>query len=202
MPEVFELFLIKPSHYDDDGYLIQWLRTYTPSNSLAALYGIARDCSERRIFGPDVELRITVMDEVVTRIPVKKIIRQIKRSGGKGLVALVGVQSNQFPRAVDLARRFAAAGLPACIGGFHAAGSLAMPFGKGDIAIDAVPTPAEIDRALTKLEAAARERGVAVGTASALPVSIERIGVWTKTLGDRGILLVPLTTAMLKSKSS
>src|SRR6478609_7352340 len=84
----------------------------------------------------------------------------------------------------------------------QAAGSLAMPFGKGDIAIDAVPTPAEIDRALTKLEAAARERGVAVGTASALPVSIERIGAWTKTLGDRGILLVPLTTAMLKSKSS
>ena len=84
----------------------------------------------------------------------------------------------------------------------QAAASQAMPFGKGDIAIDVVPTPAEIDRALTKLEAAARERGAAVGTASALPVSIERIGAWTKTLNDRGILLVPLTTAMLKSKSS
>lgn len=84
----------------------------------------------------------------------------------------------------------------------QAAASQAMPFGKGDIAIDVVPTPAEIDRALNKLEAAARERGTAVGTASALPVSIERIGAWTKTLGDRGILLVPLTTAMLKSKSS
>jgi polysaccharide deacetylase 2 family uncharacterized protein YibQ len=48
----------------------------------------------------------------------------------------------------------------------------------------------------------ARERGVAVGTASALPVSIERVGAWIKTLSDRGILLVPLTTAMLKSKSS
>ncbi|MGY8710744.1 divergent polysaccharide deacetylase family protein [Bradyrhizobium sp. 18BD] len=84
----------------------------------------------------------------------------------------------------------------------QAAASAAMPFGKGDIAIDVVPTPTEIDRALNKLESAARERGVAVGTASALPVSIERIGAWTKTLGDRGILLVPLTTAMLKSKSS
>ncbi len=84
----------------------------------------------------------------------------------------------------------------------QAAASQAMPFGKGDIAIDVVPTPAEIDRALNKLESAARERGAAVGTASALPVSIERIGAWTKTLGDRGILLVPLTTAMLKSKSS
>lgn len=82
------------------------------------------------------------------------------------------------------------------------AGSLAVPFGKGDIAIDAVPTPTEIDRALNKLESMARERGVAVGTASALPVSIERVGAWIKTLSDRGILLVPLTTAMLKSKSS
>jgi polysaccharide deacetylase 2 family uncharacterized protein YibQ len=84
----------------------------------------------------------------------------------------------------------------------QAAASAAMPFGKGDIAIDAVPTPTEIDRALNKLESMARERGTAVGTASALPVSIERIGAWAKTLGDRGILLVPLTTAMLKSKSS
>lgn len=84
----------------------------------------------------------------------------------------------------------------------QAAASQAMPFGRGDIAIDVVPTPAEIDRALNKLESTARERGAAVGTASALPVSIERIGAWTKTLGDRGILLVPLTTAMLKSKSS
>lgn len=84
----------------------------------------------------------------------------------------------------------------------QAAANQAMPFGKGDIAVDVVPTPTEIDRALNKLESAARERGFAVGTASALPVSIERIGAWTKTLGDRGILLVPLTTAMLKSKSS
>lgn len=84
----------------------------------------------------------------------------------------------------------------------QAAASQAMPFGKGDIAIDVVPTPTEIDRALNKLESVARERGVAVGTASALPVSIERIGSWTKSLSDRGILLVPLTTAMLKSKSS
>jgi len=74
-------------------------------------------------------------------------------------------------------------------------------FAKGDVTIDAVPTPAEIDQALAKLEGLAKERGVAVGTASALPVSIERIGAWIKTLDSRGIMLVPLTTAMLKSKS-
>ena len=47
----------------------------------------------------------------------------------------------------------------------------------------------------------AKERGTAVGVASALPISIERIGVWIKALESRGIMLVPLTTAMLKSKS-
>jgi len=79
--------------------------------------------------------------------------------------------------------------------------SQGTPFAKGDITIDAVPTPGEIDQALAKLEGLAKERGVAVGTASALPVSIERIGAWIKTLDSRGIMLVPLTTAMLKSKS-
>ncbi len=77
----------------------------------------------------------------------------------------------------------------------------AMPFAKADFTIDAVPTAAEIDRALAKLENLAKERGTAVGIASALPISIERIGVWIKTLESRGIMLVPLTTAMLKSKS-
>jgi hypothetical protein len=78
----------------------------------------------------------------------------------------------------------------------------ALPFAKADVVIDAVPTSAEIDRALAKLESLAKERGIAVGVASALPISIERIGAWIKTLDSHGIVLVPLTTAMLKSKSS
>ncbi len=77
----------------------------------------------------------------------------------------------------------------------------AMPFARADLSIDAVPTAVEIDRTLAKLENLAKERGIAVGIASALPISIERIGVWTKTLESHGIMLVPLTTAMLKSKS-
>jgi polysaccharide deacetylase 2 family uncharacterized protein YibQ len=77
----------------------------------------------------------------------------------------------------------------------------AMPFAKADFTIDAVPTAAEIDRTLLKLETLAKERGLAVGVASALPISIERLAAWIKTLDSRGIMLVPLTTAMLKSKS-
>ncbi len=81
------------------------------------------------------------------------------------------------------------------------AAAQAMPFAKADVTIDAVPTAVEIDHALAKLEGLAKERGIAVGVASALPISIERISVWTKALESHGIMLVPLTTAMLKSKS-
>jgi uncharacterized protein len=77
----------------------------------------------------------------------------------------------------------------------------AMPFAKADFTIDSVPTSAEIDRTLIKLETLAKERGLAIGVASALPISIERLAAWIKTLDSRGIMLVPLTTAMLKSKS-
>ena len=78
----------------------------------------------------------------------------------------------------------------------------AVPFAKADVTVDAVPTSGEIDRALAKLEGLAKERGIAVGLASALPISIERIGAWSRTLDSHGLMLVPLTTAMLKSKSS
>ncbi len=73
---------------------------------------------------------------------------------------------------------------------------------RADVTIDTVPTALEIDHALANLENLAKERGTAVGIASALPVSIERIAVWARTLESHGIMLVPLTTAMLKSKSS
>lgn len=78
----------------------------------------------------------------------------------------------------------------------------AMPFAKADLTIDVVPTPAEIDKALAKLEELAMRRGTAVGMTSALPVSINRIGFWIEGLESRGVMLVPLTTAMLKSKSN
>jgi radical SAM superfamily enzyme YgiQ (UPF0313 family) len=59
-------------------------------------------------------------------VPVARIIRRINRSGGKGLVCMVGVQSNQFLRAMHLAQKFRAEGIQVAIGGFHVSGCLAM----------------------------------------------------------------------------
>src|SRR5437764_4726085 len=120
----FSLFLVKPSHYDDDGYVIQWLRSAIPSNTLAVMNGLALDCKARRVLGDDVEIDVVAVDETNTRIRTERIARQLK--GGRGLVALVGVQSNQYPRAMDIARKLRAAGVPVCIGGFHVSGILAM----------------------------------------------------------------------------
>lgn len=123
---VFELVLIKPSHYDDDGYLIQWVRSFIPSNTLAALYGLAEDCRERRVLGEDVEIRVTTVDETNTRVRTGELIAKIRSASAGGLVGLVGVQSNQFPRALDIASGFRAAGVAVVIGGFHVSGCMAM----------------------------------------------------------------------------
>ena len=122
----FLLHLIKPSHYDDDGYVIQWWRGSVPSNSLSTLYGLADDLRARQVLGPDVAIDIQVRDETTEVLPLRRIIRQFKRNGLNGLVCLVGVQSNQFPRAMDIARQLRAAGIQVAIGGFHVSGCIAM----------------------------------------------------------------------------
>jgi radical SAM superfamily enzyme YgiQ (UPF0313 family) len=122
----FLLFLIKPSHYDDDGYVIQWVRSAIPSNSLACLYGLAFGAVQRRVLGDDVDIEIVPIDETNARVRPHRVIRQIEKAGGLGMVGMVGVQSNQFPRAMDIMRPLRAAGIPVCIGGFHVSGCLAM----------------------------------------------------------------------------
>ncbi len=125
MKKTFCLILVKPSHYDDDGYVIQWFRSAIPSNSLAALYGLARDCAARKVLGDDVELAIHTYDETNTRIRPETLAAMIEEAGG-GVVMLVGVQSNQFPRALDIARPLRARGINVILGGFHVSGTISM----------------------------------------------------------------------------
>src|SRR3954454_10847044 len=87
----FQLVLIKPSHYDDDGYVIRWWRALIPSNSLAAVYGLALDSARRQVLGADVQIDMDVIDESNMRVPIQRIIRDFARNDNFGLVALVGV---------------------------------------------------------------------------------------------------------------
>lgn len=102
----FRIVLIKPSHYDDDGYVIRWYRSPMPANSLASVYGLIDDCAQRKILGPDIDIAIAAIDETNTRIRIDRIIADIRANNNFGFVDLVGVQSNQYPRALHIAKRY------------------------------------------------------------------------------------------------
>lgn len=121
----FCLVLIRPSHYDDDGYVIQWLRAPIPSNSLAVLNGLALDCARRKVLGDNVKIEIHPFDESIARVHPKRIASLVKGADA-GMVMLVGVQSNQFPRALDIAAVLRELGIMVAVGGFHVSGTLAM----------------------------------------------------------------------------
>ena len=117
--------LIKPSKYDDEGYVVRFWKGVLPSNTLNVLNGLTDDIRRRRVFG-DLPIEIVTFDETTEKIPVKKIIRWSEKSDTKLIVGLVGVQTNQFPRAFDLAKTFRAAGIDVILGGFHTSGTINM----------------------------------------------------------------------------
>ena len=126
MRKTLHLYLIKPSQYDDDGYVVRHWRGVLPSNTLACLAGLTEDVVKRNQLGDAWNVKVHLFDEVVDKIPVKKICRSQRWGLAKTIVGLVGVQTNQFPRACDLANTFRRAGLTVLIGGFHVSGYLAL----------------------------------------------------------------------------
>jgi hypothetical protein len=121
----FRIVLIKPSHYDDDGYVIQWYRSAIPSNTLASLYGLVLEAAEAHVLGPDVDIVVDAYDETNTILSIDEMVANIE-AADQGVVCLVGVQTNQFPRAVDIGRRLRERGIQVAMGGFHVSGCIAM----------------------------------------------------------------------------
>jgi Fe-S oxidoreductase len=119
------LYLIKPSHYDDDGYVIQWRLSPIPSNSLASVHGLVRDAIDRQAPGAEWRVEVETIDETNTAIDTRAIVADCQGADA-ALAMLIGVQSNQFPRALDIARPLRAAGVPVAIGGFHVSGVISM----------------------------------------------------------------------------
>ena len=121
----FRIVLIKPSKYDDDGYVIRFWKGVLPSNTLNVLHGLTEEVKSSRVFG-DLRIEIVTFDETTEKLPVRRIIGWSRRPLTKLVVGLVGVQTNQFPRAFELARQFRAAGIDVIIGGFHTSGTINM----------------------------------------------------------------------------
>ena len=122
----FHVEIVKPSHYDRQGYVIQWRKAWIPSNSMACLYAIAQDSSAQQVLGEDVTIEVDAYDEMNVRVPIDKIAAKIQQPDHSGIVCLVGVQSNQFPRAMAIARHLRAKGVAVAIGGFHVSGCISM----------------------------------------------------------------------------
>lgn len=82
------------------------------------------------------------------------------------------------------------------------AGTLArqmgMAYARADIVIDTEHAPATIDANLRRLQTIALERGLAIGSGTGLPITIERLAEWIETLDNRKIILVPVSAALSK----
>src|SRR6516162_7463993 len=122
----FHVVLVKPSHYDDDGYVIRWFRSPMPANSLASVYSLVDDCAQRKVLGPDISIDVVAVDETNTRVRIDRIIAEMRANDNFGFVGLVGVQSNQFPRSLHIAKPLRDAGIQVIVGGFHVSGMMAM----------------------------------------------------------------------------
>src|SRR5215831_6669015 len=93
--------LLKPSKYDDEGYILRHWRRVLPSNTLACLYALTEDVKRRRALREDLEMTVEILDEAVQKLNVPKIIRRSRRPGWKTVVCLVVVQNNQYPRPIS-----------------------------------------------------------------------------------------------------
>jgi radical SAM superfamily enzyme YgiQ (UPF0313 family) len=125
MIKKLEIVYIVPSRYDDDGYVQRWIKGVVPSNSLAVLKSLTKEIIAAKPI-PGVEISLESYDDNVQKIPFEKIARRNRHPETRVIVGIVGVQSNQFPRASDAALRFRELGVNVLIGGFHVTGVLAL----------------------------------------------------------------------------
>ena len=123
----FQLILIKPSHYDADGYVVQWLRSTMPSNSLAAVFSLANGAADaptaRRRISPSTSSPSTRPTPASRRATSPAASPTTAASDWSGLLACN--RTNSPARSISPAR-FRAAGVQVMIGGFHVSGCLAM----------------------------------------------------------------------------
>ena len=120
-----DVTLIRPTNYTDDGYPIKTRIGVIRSNTLTQIGSLVQDLATYPFF-KGVSLKIRKIDEAIEWIPDKDILKHSRVPGVKSIVMLVGVQTNQYPRALDIASKFLPHGIPVVIGGFHVSGMMAM----------------------------------------------------------------------------
>jgi len=119
------IVLVKPSKYDDEGFVIRYFKGVLPSNTLACMNSLTIKFIEKWKTEKNIKISIDIFDDIIHDIPYKKIAKRNK-DNNMVVVALVGVQSNHFPRASDIAKKFTALGVKTLVGGFHVSGVLSL----------------------------------------------------------------------------
>jgi radical SAM superfamily enzyme YgiQ (UPF0313 family) len=114
------IYFIKPSRYDDEGFVLLYRWGVIPNNTLIVLAGLAEAYARAH---PEIDLQTVLWDEMVDGLLSADVIASIaERSRDDGtdlLIGLAGVQTNQYPRARDLALQCRALDLTVVMGGFH-----------------------------------------------------------------------------------
>jgi radical SAM superfamily enzyme YgiQ (UPF0313 family) len=120
------VYFIKPSRYDEEGYVQYFRWGVQPNNTLTVLAALNE--AYNRNFSPsrNVHLETVLWDEICDGVISLATIRAIKEKaqedGVELLIGIAGVQSNQYPRGRDLALQFIAQGMTTVMGGFHVSG--------------------------------------------------------------------------------
>ena len=172
------VLLVKPTTYEDRGFPLRFLKGVLPSNSLAAMYALTKQALKDEAL-PVADSIIKVLDDAIWNQRVvnpEALVAKYDDGRTDVVVGLVGVQSNQFPRAVDLARRFKTAGASVVIGGFHVSGSITTLYdgiAAGDPRRRDVPCPNEMPAEIAEL----MSEGIIVCHG-------EAENIWTTILGD------------------
>jgi hypothetical protein len=82
------------------------------------------------------------------------------------------------------------------------AAEIGLGHARAVVALDAIASPEKIDEALAALEDEAQRSGAALGVASALPVTIERLARWARDLDRRGVVLVPVSAIVTGERTN
>jgi radical SAM superfamily enzyme YgiQ (UPF0313 family) len=120
------VYFIKPSRYDDEGYVSTFRYGVQPNNTLTVLAALNDAYNRRYSAERNVYLQTIIWDEicdgVISPETIKAIKEKAREDGVELLIGLAGVQSNQYPRGRDLALQFVAQGVTTMMGGFHVSG--------------------------------------------------------------------------------
>lgn len=124
--------------------------------------------------------------------------------GFVGAVNFMGAKLMSDPTALEpVLKDLAARGLGFVDDGAASASQVAgvaaktkLPTARADIVVDAVARPDAIDAELARLETLARRNGLVLASASASPLSIDRLSRWSRDLEARGIRLVPVSAVL------